>query len=389
VADNFSLTRGGFLYRNLTRLGAIVEKRHFVVSRSIAGILLTWLPLLFLSLEQGLGYGTGVKIPFLKDFSVNVRFLLSLPLLIASETGIDRQIRLTVTHFIKCGLVPEREIPAFESVLMKASRLRDRVLPEIVMLAIAYLPSVSSRSHEILMTGVSNWHTVLTPAGETLSHAGWWFGLVSAPIFRLLLLRWLWRMLLWAWLLWRISRLNLVLIPTHPDGAAGLGFLTEAQLRFGSIAFAGSAVIAAQVGNAIAYEGATLSSLKLVILSYCVFIIILLLSPLLLMIPTLYRVRKQGLLEYGVLASDYARMFDAKWIHGRRPEKEGLLGSADIQSLADLNNSFSIVREMRIMPIDKRTLLGLAIGAVLPMVPVLILATPAEDLLRTVFRLLG
>src|SRR5207249_1040218 len=128
--------------------------------------------------------------------------------------------------------------------------------------------SVSARSHEILMTGASNWHIVLTPAGETLSHAGWWFGLVSAPIFRLLLLRWLWRMALWAWLLWRISRLNLVLIPTHPDAAAGLGFLSEAQLGFGSIAFAGSAVIAAQVGNAIAYEGATLGSLKLVIIGY-------------------------------------------------------------------------------------------------------------------------
>jgi hypothetical protein len=389
VADNFSLTQGGFLYRFLLRLGAIAENRHFPVSRTIGSILVTWLPLLVLSLEQGLAYGGGVEIPFLKDFSANVRFLLSLPLLITSEPGIDRQIRLTVTHFIECRLVPEREIPAFESVLMKVSRLGNRVLPEIVMLVIAYLPSVTARSHEILMTGVSSWHTILTPAGETLSYAGWWFGLVSAPMFRLLLLRWLWRMVLWAWLLWRISRLKLVLIPTHPDAAAGLGFLAEAQLGFGSIAFAGSAVIAAQVGNAIAYEGATLGSLKLIIVSYCVFIIILLLSPLLLMIPTLYRVRKQGLLEYGVLASDYARMFDAKWVHGRRPETEGLLGNADIQSLADLSTSFSIVREMRIIPIDKRTLLGLAIGAVLPMVPVLILATPAEDLLRTVFRLLG
>jgi hypothetical protein len=222
-----------------------------------------------------------------------------------------------------------------------------------------------------------------------LSHAGWWFGLVSAPLFRFLLFRWLWRMLVWAWLLRQISRLNLVLMSTHPDKAAGLGFLSEGQLGFSSIAFAGSVVIAAQVCNAIAYEGATLDGLKYVILGYCAFIVILLLSPLLLMIPKLYHVRKQGLLEYGVLAADYTRMFESKWLHGRHPSGEALLGSPDIQSLADLNNSYGVVREMAIMPIDRRTLIGLVLATLLPMVPVLLLATPADELIKTVLRLLG
>jgi hypothetical protein len=85
-----------------------------------------------------------------------------------------------------------------------------------------------------------------------LSYAGWWFGLISVPVYRFLLLRWVWRMFLWASFLWRVSKLNLVLIPTHPDMAAGLGFLSEAQLRFGSIAFACGVVVAGQMGNAIA-----------------------------------------------------------------------------------------------------------------------------------------
>jgi hypothetical protein len=107
------------------------------------------------------------------------------------------------------------------------------------------------------------------------------------------------------------------------------------------------------------------------------------------MIPKLYDVRKRGLLEYGVLAADYTRMFESKWLHGRRPSGEALLGSPDIQSLADLNNSYAVVREMVIMPIDKRTLIALAIATLLPMVPLLFLATPADELIKTVLRLLG
>ena len=386
VADSFSLTRGGFLYRILLRFGA-EEKRHFPALRTIAAVLVTWFPLLVLSLEQGLAYGNEVQIPFLLDFAANLRFLIALPILITSEATIDQRLRLTVSHFVKCGLVSDREIPAFEAALTKAIRLRDRLLPELVMLFLAYLPSLSGQTQEILTAGASSWHSISDAMG--LSHAGWWFSLVSAPMFRFLLFRWLWRMLVWAWLLWQISRLDLVLMSTHPDKAAGLGFLSEGQLGFSSIAFAGSVVIAAQVGNAIAYEGATLDGLKYVILGYCLFMIILLLSPLLLMVPQLYHVRKQGLREYGALATDYTRMFESKWLHGRRPAEEALLGSPDIQSLADLNNSYAVVRDMFIVPIDKRTLVGLAMATLLPMVPLLFLATPADELIKTVLRFLG
>ena len=89
-------------------------------------------------------------------------------------------------------------------------------LVEVVILVAAYLTTLSVRSPELLMSSVSSWHLVQTPSGETLSYAGWWFGLISVPIYRFLLLRWVWRMFLWASSLWRVSRLNLVLIPTLP-----------------------------------------------------------------------------------------------------------------------------------------------------------------------------
>jgi hypothetical protein len=220
-------------------------------------------------------------------------------------------------------------------------------------------------------------------------NAGWWFGLISVPVYRFLLLRWVWRIFLWASFLWGVSKLNLVLIPTHPDMAAGIGFLSEAQLRFGLIAFACSAVVAGQLGNAIAYEGATVAGLKFIILAYCVLATLVLVTPLLLLVPMLLSVKKRGLLEYGALATRYTQTFDAKWVHGRPPDGEMLLGSSDIQSLADMGNSFAVVRGMRVVPIDKQTLIGLASATVLPMVPVLILGTPVDQVIRTVLQLLA
>ena len=387
VADNFSLTRGGPVYRLQLRLGAGEEERTVV--RALLATLLTWLPLLLLSTAQGLAYGKHLQIPFVQDFAVNARFLIALPLLILSEVWIDRRLRTTVKHFLKSGLVKEAELPSFEAVIEKITELRDRMLPEIVMLIAAYLPSLSVHNPEILIRNISSWHLARPPAGEMLSYAGWWFGLVSAPVFRVLLLRWLWRMYLWATFLWRVSKLNLVLIPTHPDLAAGIGFLSNAQLSFGPIAFACGAVVAGQIGNAVAYEGATVAALKFVIITYCVIAVLVQVTPLLLLIPVLRPVKKRGLLEYGALAAGYTQTFDAKWVHGRPPEGETLLGSSDIQSLADLGNSFAIVRGMRMVPIDKTTLIGLAIPAVLPMAPVLILGTPADQLIRTVLNLLA
>jgi hypothetical protein len=170
--------------------------------------------------------------------------------------------------------------------------------------------------------------------------------------------------------------------------AAGIGFLSGAQLRFSPITLACGAVVAGQLGNAVAYEGATVAGLKFIIIAYCSLATLVLLAPLLLLLPTLLPVKRRGLLEYGALAAGYTQTFDAKWIHGGPPEGEALLGSSDIQSLADLSNSFAIVRGMRVAPIDKRTLIGSAIAAVLPMVPVLILGTPADQLIRTVLKLL-
>jgi hypothetical protein len=283
LAESFSLTRGGPLHRLLVRLGNAGDERQRVVLRAVVIALITWFPLLVLSLIQGPAYGTHIRIPFLRDIAVNARLLVAVPILILAESGIDKRWCILVLQFLKSGLVPEKELPSFEAAIERTTRLRDRVLPEALMLAAAFLPLILTRT-EFLMSGVSNWHS--TGSGE-VTMAGWWFNLVSTPIVRFLLLRWLWRMFLWTTFLWRVSSINLYLVATHTDLSAGLGFLSEGQKAFSPIVFACGAIVSGQVANTIAYQGSTLSSQKFPMIVYGVLAILLLVAPLLLSILTL------------------------------------------------------------------------------------------------------
>lgn len=386
LAENFSITRGGPLHRLQVRFGFAGEERQRVVRRALLTILLTWLPLFVLSLVKGQAYGTQIKIPFLRDLVVNVRFLIAAPILILAESGIDHRWRKLVLQFLKSRLVGEKELPSFEAVIESITRLRDRILPEALLLVAAFAPSIIARTG-LLMGGVSNWHT--TGAGSReVSLAGWWFNLVSTPFFRFLLLRWVWRMFLWTSFIWRTSRINLYLLATHTDMAAGLGFLSDGQKAFSPIVFAGGAVVAAQVANTIAYQGATLSSQKFVMIAYGVMAIVVLVAPLLVVAPVLLKIKRKALLEYGALVTIHDRLFDQKWIQNQEQPRAEILGNPDASSLVDLGNSFTVVRQMGLVPIDKPTLVTLALAAALPMVPVVLYATPADELIRTVLKML-
>jgi hypothetical protein len=386
-ADNFSITRGGPLHWIMVRLGNAGDERQRVIRRALATAIITWLPLLILSLIKGDAYGSHVRIPFLKDIAVNVRLLIAAPIMILAESGVDKRWHVLVLQFLKSGLVGEKELPAFEAVIQRTMRLRDRVLPEALMLVASFLPVFFIRT-ELLMSNISSWHSQGAGHGD-ISMAGWWFNLVSTPIFRFLMLRWMWRMLLWAIFLWRVSRINLYLVATHTDLAAGLGFLSEGQKAFSPIVFAGGAVIAAQVGNTITYLGATLSSQKFPMIAYGVIAVLCLVVPLLVVTPVLLKVKRKALREYGALVTIHNQQFDQKWVRQEHLPDELILGSPDVSSLNDLGDSFTVVRQMGIVPIDKPTLLTLAISAVLPMIPVILYATPADELIRLVLKMLG
>jgi hypothetical protein len=310
------------------------------------------------------------------------RFLLGLPLLLFAEAVIDPAIRRTVSEFVESGIVEAAEVPAFDDVLRKTHRLRDSAIPELILLVLAFFP-VFIFYHEWAAGTVSSWHT--TASG--LTAAGWWYAVFSTPILRFITYRWAFRYFVWSVLLFRIGRLKLTLMPTHPDHCAGLGFLSIAQRRFGIIFCALGCAFAGRVANSMVFEGASVSSFKVLMLGYLVLSLIVGLLPLTMLAPTLMKVRRAGMVEYGRLANRYTVDFDRKWVHPSAPPQEPLLGTGDIQSLADLANSYAVAESMIIAPISKKLVLQLGVQAGLPLLPVIVMGTPTPELIHEVLKM--
>ena len=382
AAREFSIVVGGPVYDLLRRFHLVRQTLPNVWRRIIVLLAMMWLPLLLLCLRDGVAFGHQVRIPFLYDLAMYGRFLVGLPLLLYAELTIDPAIRQAVAEFVDARLVPDQGLPEYENVLRKVQRIRDSWIPEVSLLVLAFFPTYLFQ-HEWVTGAVTNWHTT----AKGLSAAGWWYLILSAPIMRYIAFRWVFRYLLWAVLLWQISRLQLTLVPTHPDRAAGLNFLAMTQKHFGILACALCCSVAGRVANTMIFEGARLSSFEYPLIGFVVLSVIAGLLPLALLTPKLKKVRTEGLLEYGRLAETYTESFDRKWVHYSTKPSEHLLGTADLQSLADLGNSFTFVEKMRWAPISRKLIQQLAGWTAIPLVPVIIYGTPTAELVRQVMKL--
>jgi hypothetical protein len=178
-------------------------------------------------------------------------------------------------------------------------------------------------------------------------------------------------------------------MPTHPDRAAGLNFLSITQQRFGILFCALGFSFAGRMANSLVFEKATIESFQSLMIGFVVLSLIVSLLPLALMTPKLMMVRWKGLLEYGTLANAYTQAFDRKWVHRTTAPAEPLLGTSDIQSLADMGNSFTFVNAMIIAPINKALVLQLTAQAALPLLPVILIGTPAPELIKAVIKMVA
>jgi hypothetical protein len=380
---NFSIVVGGPVYDILLRFHLIRQTLPNVWRRIVALMGISWMPLLLLSLREGVAFGHQVRIPFLYDMTMYGRLLVGLPLLLYAELWIDPAIRQGLSEFVDARLVPDQELPEFESILRRVQQMRDSWIAEVILLLLAFFP-VFLFQHEWVPGVVTNWHTT----AKGLSAAGWWYAVVSAPLMRYITYRWVFRYFLWPVLLWQISRLQLILMPTHPDRAAGLNFLAMTQKHFGILGCALGCSVAGRVGNMMLFEGAPLASFKNPLVGFVVLSVILGLLPLALWIPHLKKVRKEGLLDYGRFAKTYTESFDGKWIHCAAIPSEPVLGTPDLQSLADLGNSFSFIERMKWAPISRKLVQQLAGWTVIPLVPIVILGTPTAQLVHAVMKLI-
>jgi len=379
---DFSPVLGGPIYQLLRRSHLSGDALELLYRRVIVLTLVAWAPLCALVLMAP----ASNRISFFHDIEVHVRFLIALPVLIAAERIVHSRIRAVARRFVEQHLIPPDDLPRFHRAIESAVRLRNSVLVEIALLVVVYSLGLwvwNSR----LAYGTSTWY--MMPGGRwNLTPAGYWYVFVSIPLLQFILLRWYFRLFIWFRFLWHVSRLNLHLVPTHPDRRAGLGFLGRTVYAYSPILFAQGAMLCGLVASRIFYTGARLISFKLQIAGFIVFFVFALLGPLLMFTPKMAAAKRKGLADYGLLAQRYVDNFEARWVAGDSETSEQLLGSADIQSLADLGNSFDIVREMRPLPFGVEEITRLAVVTAAPLFPLLLTIFSAEELITRVIRVL-
>jgi hypothetical protein len=295
------------------------------------------------------------------------------------------RMRPVIGQFVGRNIVTAETRQSFDHCILSAMRLRNSVFVEMTLLVL-----VMSLGHslwfESAAMSASTWYAAGAAGELRFSLAGYWLAYVSLPAYQFIAFRWLFRIAVWSRFLWQVSRLKLYLLPTHPDRAGGLGFLAHSAAAFMPFLLSQGSLLSAMIAKRIFYEGATLLSFKPEIAVAVVFLLLLVLGPLCVFAPRLAKTKREGSLSYGALASRYVCEFDNKWLQGGAAQDEEFIGSGDIQSLADLNNSIEVIRSMQIFPFGKETLLQTALITLLPLLPLLLTMISLEDLVR---RLIG
>ena len=385
---DFSLVLGGPLFQLLRRTRLSDDALTLVRKRVVVISLFAWLPLLLLTLAQGTAVGEAVAVPFVKDLELHVRFLLALPLLVIAELVVHQRMRSVVQVFRERDIVPASEFGRFEAAIASAYRIRNSIVGELLLIVFVYAFGIQVFWRQYIALDVPTWYSTPSGGGTELTIAGIWFGYVSLPIFQFLLIRWYFRIFIWGRFLFQVSRIDLSIVPIHPDRLGGLGFLANTVYAFGPLAMAHGVMLAGPVASRIFFAGGKLVDFKAEVFALVVVTLLVVMGPLLVFAPQLAEARRKGLREYGTLAEQYARAFDKKWLRGGAPPDEPFIGSADIQSLADLGNSLEVVKEMRTFLVTRDAIVRLAAATFAPFVPLMLTMMPLEELLKKLFGMI-
>jgi hypothetical protein len=385
---NEELFDGSPLLRWERSLGLVRPGSPLFARRSLIAILVAWLPLAVLAAVQLLLSADESAKSFFTDFAVHARFLVAVPALTLAESECIPQLGRIVNHFAETGLVIEPDKARFRAAVSSTRRLLDSTIGNVVTLALTYLIVVAlavSFSTDTLPA----WHLRESSGGMRLSPAGWWHALVSLPLLLMVFFGWLWRLILWTRFLFLMSRLDLHLIPGHPDHVGGLRFVTSSLRGFRLISFALGAIVAGSIVTRQVHQGAHPRDFKYLVIGLLIFLLILSAGPLTIFFKKLRETKRLGIFEYGALARAVGTQFEEKWIRQKGGVGESSLQAPDFSATTDLYSIAANVYEMREVPFTLRDLiLPIGIAAMLPFLPVVLLAMPLEMIIRGLVELL-
>jgi hypothetical protein len=377
-----SLIRGGPFYRAQQAAGIIRPNRWNHVRRVTFAVVIGWLvPVLITSF-----FNPGGLVSLLRDYRAYSRMIIAVPALLAGQHLMELRFNMIVKHISNAELLDAAGLARMNHMIARLIRLRDSRIPELVILLFVGVHTATSFKGQVDATP---WLAHGTGADLHLTPAGWYAVLVSSTLFQFLLGLGLWKWLLWTLFALNLSRLDLKLVPTHPDGHAGLGFLGLTPVAFTPISFAAAAVIGATWRYEMLHHGVNLMSFKLPAIVLVITIALVALGPLAFFVPRLAALRRQGILDYGVLGQIHSTDFHEKWIRQRRGHEAEFLSAPESSTLADYGHSYERLVQLKPFPADRGALVGLAASIVVPMLPVIFAVIPFVVVLKALLKALG
>jgi len=385
---SFPLGSGGPFHRLQSFLGLIREESPMLGRRVLWAVALCWVPLLLLwwlqsnpALEVSESNPSASPLTHIPTYA---RFFVSLPLLIASEQAVKPYLETALRHALTSGIVPPEEKPAFQSLLDKALRWQDSWRVELLL---AVLAIIEAQGVATVMRAQGHDSWALT--GSILTWAGTWYFWISKPFLQFLIFRWIYRILIWWWVLLGMARLRLVIKPAHPDGRGGLAFMGDSLQAFATLALALSANVAGGVADYVVSESTGIAGLEGFIIGGTGAILLGLAVPLASFIKPMVRAKEGALLNYEGMAQRYCQAFDEKWHKGRQEtpitENRPL---PEFSSMTDMNAMVKGVRDMKTLPYTRQGLISLVIAVMIPFLPVVAMAVPAENILKGILHVL-
>jgi hypothetical protein len=264
-------------------------------------------------------------------------------------------------------LAPE-STPAAAEAVSNALEQRDSRLAEITALALAAGVAVLSFTTQKSIDS-SSWVVRQSESSNTLTVAGWWSVWISLPLCYFLMFRGLWRHFVWAKLLRNISRLELRLVATHPDGKGGLGFLAEYPNAYMYFVFGMSSLVAAAMAKHLIHGSVSVAAFSTVITGWLAIVIVLFAVPLSAFSRPLAVLKQRTMLRLAAEATRYHRMVERKQLganvvaNGDGEVSEGL---SDPTKLYETSRKLSTVLASRgaILPVTAAALVPFGVAGV-------------------------
>lgn len=291
--------------------------------RALTLLVLTWGVLVALAALQGVAWGPTPRERFLLDFAAMGQFFVAIPAFLFGEPLIDGQMNQALKTFRSAGIV--HDYSKLERTMVLAMRAAHWRLVDLFLLVLVYINTWMWTAEE-LTNNSGSWHARLIGGHEVVTYAGFWVWAFAVPCWFYLCARLGWKILVWAWILWRISNVKLHLVPSHPDESEGIGFLGELQATFGIVIFAVGAAIACTVSYKINIEHAPWGTFATdgPWMGYMIVAPFAFLAPLLLFSKQMYLAKHEAVMEYTPAATAYGRRFERTWITSCEYREDGV-----------------------------------------------------------------